>query len=96
MQTLDVGPEQIYALQARRILAEIDCPVEIRWCPAHEVITGNEKADEWAKVAAGQPETHGVEWLTVDNRPRRMPPVSLACLSRQVAEKKWKEAKDWA
>jgi len=96
MQTLDVGPGQIYALQARRILAEIDCPVDIRWCPAHEGITGNEKADEWAKVAAGQPETHGVEWLTVDNRPRRMPPVSLACLSRQVAEKKWKEAKDWA
>ena len=82
MQTLEVGPGQIYALQAQRILTEIDCPVEIRWCPAHEGIAGNEKADEWAKVAAGQPETHGVEWLTIDNRPRRMPPVSLARLSR--------------
>jgi ribonuclease HI len=96
MQTLEVGPGQIYALQARRILAEIDCPVEIRWCPAHEGIAGNEKADEWAKVAAGQPESHGVEWHTIDNRPRRMPPVSLARLSRQVTEKKWEEAKGWA
>jgi len=96
MQTLDVGPGQIYALQARWILAEIDCPVEIRWCPAHEGIAGNEKADKWAKVTAGQPETHGVKWLTIDNRPRRMPPVSLARLFRQVAEKKWAEAKDWA
>jgi len=96
MQTLEVGPGQIFALQARCILAEIDCPMEIRWCPAHEGITGNEKADEWAKVAADQPHEHGVEWLTNDNRPRRMPHTSLAHLSRQVEEKKWEEAKDWA
>ena len=70
--------------------------MEIPWCPAHEGIAGNEKADEWAKVATGQPETHGMKWLTIDNRPRCMPPLSLAHLSRQVAEKKWEEAKGWA
>jgi hypothetical protein len=96
MQMLEVGRRQIYALQVRRILVEIDCPVEIRWCPAHEGIDGNEKVDEWANVAAGQPETHGVEWHTIDNRPRCMPPVSLASLSRQVKEKKWEEATGWA
>jgi len=64
--------------------------------PAHERIIGNEKADECAKVAADQPHEHGVEWLTIDNRPRRMPHTSLAHLSRQIEEKKWEEAKDWA
>jgi len=59
----------------------------------HEGIAGNEKSDECVKVAAGQPETHGAEWLTIDNRPRRMPAVSLARLSRQVAEKKWRKRK---
>lgn len=61
MQTLEVGPGQIFALQARRILAEIDCSVEIRWCPAHEGIAGNEEADQWAKIAAGKPHERGVE-----------------------------------
>jgi ribonuclease HI len=96
MKTLEVGPGQIFALQARRILAEIDCPVEIRWCPAHEGIAGNEEADQYAKIAAEKPHERGVEWLTIDNRTRRMPPASLAHLSRQIAEKKWVESKNWA
>jgi len=96
MQMPEVGPGQIFALQARRILAEIDCPVEIHWCPAHEEIAGNEVADQWAKIAADKPYERGVEWLTIDNRSRRMPPASLAHLSRQIAEKKWEEAKNWA
>ena len=28
---------------------------EIRWCPAHKGIASNEKADEWAKIAAEEP-----------------------------------------
>ena len=66
--------------------------MEIRWCPAHEGIAGNEVADQWAMIAADKPHERGVEWLTIDNRARRMPPASLAYLSRQIAEKKWEEA----
>jgi len=37
---------------------------EIRWCPSHQGIEGNEVADEWAKLAADEPDAHGVEWFT--------------------------------
>ena len=37
--------------------------IEIRWCPSHQGIEGNEIASEWAKQAAGEPDAHGVEWL---------------------------------
>jgi len=54
------GPEQQYALQARKHIAALrrarpGIVIEIRWCPAHKGIAGNEKADEWAKMAAAEP-----------------------------------------
>jgi hypothetical protein len=49
-------------------------------------VPGNEKADEWAKLAAGTPFTRGVERL----------PRSLANLKREISEKKWAEARQWA
>jgi len=70
--------------------------IEIRWCPAHEGVEGNEKADEWAKQAAEEPDARGVEWLRYGDRygARRMPlPRSLANLRREIAEKKWAEAR---
>jgi len=62
--------------------------------PAHEVVEGNEKADE--------PDARGVEGLerfTYSDRPeeRSMPlPRSLANIKREIAEKKWAEARAWA
>ena len=51
------GPGQQYAIQARKHIAALrrarpGVTIEIRWCPAHKGIAGNEKADEWAKIAA--------------------------------------------
>jgi len=64
----DPGPGQQYALQARKHIATLrrarpGTIIELRWCPAHKGVTGNEKANEWAKIAAEEPNARGVEWL---------------------------------
>jgi len=56
MASEEPGPGQVYALQARR-------HIEIRWCPAHGAVPGNEKVGEWAKLAAEEPDARWVEWL---------------------------------
>ena len=89
MASDDPGPGQKYAIQAQRHIAALrrakpGITIEIRWCPAHKGIAGNEKADEWAKEAAGQPGSHGPL------------PRSLANLKREISEKKWAEARRWA
>jgi len=97
------GPGQKYAVLARKWVAALkqtrpEVRIEIRWCPAHEGVEGNEKADEWAKQAAEEPDARGVEWLRYGDRygVRRMPPPrSLANLKREIAEKKWGEARSW-
>jgi len=104
MASEDPGPGQQYALQARKHIATVrrarpGITIEIRWCPAHKGIAGNEKADEWAKIAAEEPDTHRVEWLGYSDRVevRAMPlPRSLANLRREISEKKWAEALQWA
>jgi len=100
------GLGQQYALQARKHIAALRSAspgiiIEIRWCPAHKGIAGNEKADEWAKIAAKKPDTHGVQWLNYDydgrTEVRVMPlPRSLANLKREISENKWAEARRWA
>jgi len=45
------GPGQTYAIQARQAIAilrrqEPAIEIEIRWCPAHKAIPGNEVADK--------------------------------------------------
>jgi len=73
--------------------------IEIRWCPADKEVAGNEKADEWAKTAVGEPDTRGVEWLNYTEwaEVRTMPfPRSLANLKRGISKKRWVEARQWA
>jgi len=94
------------ALQARKHIAALQkarpgISIEIRWCPAHKGVAGNEKADEWAKVAAEEPDARGVEWLNYDyggrSEVRAIPlPRSLTTLKRGISEKKWAEACQWA
>ena len=99
MASVEPGPGQQYALQARKHIATLrrarqGIIIEIRWCPVHKGVAGNEKADEWAKLAAAEPDAHGVERLKYLDRDeaRAMPlPRSLANLKREISEKKWAE-----
>jgi len=57
---------------------------------------GNEVADRWAKLAASEPDEHGVEWLArADGTRMTQRPTSLAHLRRRASEKKWPEARSW-
>ena len=94
------GPGKTYTLQAGQAIAalrkqEPAVELEIRWCPAHKGIPGNEVADGWAKQAASEPDGHGVKWLKrADKYGRRaMSPTSLVHLRRRASEKKWPEAR---
>jgi len=73
--------------------ARLGIIIEIRSCPADKGIAGNKKADEWAKIAAEEPDTHGVEWLNYDYDGRSEVRTmslsrSLANLGREILEKK--------
>jgi len=93
------GPSgQKYAIMARKHIATLRAKepcvrIEIRWCPGHQGIEGNEIADEWAKLAANQPDAHGVEWFSFRNprakaKKRRFPlPRSLANVKRGFSER---------
>jgi hypothetical protein len=63
--------------------------------PAHEGVPSNENADEWAELAADEPDAHGVEWLYREYGGGRSMalPRSLANFKREISEKKWVEAR---
>jgi hypothetical protein len=94
MVSEEPGPGQKYAIQARKWIralqeARPDIVIEIRWCPAHEGVIGNEKADGWAKMSAEDPEAHGVEWLGhADRYGRRSMPPPRFRRRRQWAERR--------
>ena len=62
MASEEPGPSQRCALQARKHIATLrrarpGIVIEVRWCPAHKGVTGDEKADNWAKIAAEESDT---------------------------------------
>jgi len=58
--------------------------IEIRWGPSHQGIEGNEIADEWAKLAADEPDAHGVEWLLAMNPDGAKVPAPTIAGQRQA------------
>ena len=57
MRTDAIGPGQRFAIAAMEVCGRVfarDNEVTIRWVPTHHGIQGNEKADEFAKAAAGR------------------------------------------
>ena len=79
--------------------ARPDITIEIRWLPAPKGVQRNEKAEEWANLAAEEPDARGVEWPSYTDRPgaRAMPlRRSLTHLKQEITEKKWAEARQWA
>jgi len=88
------GPGQLYALQARKHIAALrrarpNIATGIRWYPARKGVTGNEKAGEWTKFTAEEPDACRVE-------ARALPlPRSLEHLKREIS-KKWAEGRQRA
>jgi len=76
--------------------------IEIRWRPSHQGIEGSEVADGWAKLAADEPDAHGVEWFSTTNPDASVSerkfhlPRSLANAKRGFSEQKWAHPKGWA
>ena len=57
VRTDAIRPDQRFAIAAMEVCGWVlarDSEVTIRWVPAHHGITGNEKADEFAKAAASR------------------------------------------
>jgi len=55
------GPAQKYAPQARKWIANLraknpNIRIEIRWCPTHSGVPGNEKAGRGARQTAEEPD----------------------------------------
>ena len=79
--------------------ARPDIIIKIWWCTAHKGVAGNEKADKCAKIAAEEPDARGVEWLSYLDRAEARGILllrSLVHLKREISEKKWAEAHEWA
>jgi len=72
--------------QAHNLWKQRKVSAQSRWVPSHAGTAGNEKADEWAKMAA-----RGSEQL-----PYEFSSTSLAHMKRGITEQKWIEACSWS
>ena len=62
-------------------------------------LPGSKQSDEWAKLAAEEPDCRGVEWqryLDPDEARAMSLPRSLTHLKREISEKMLAEARQWA
>jgi len=90
---------QTYAIQVRQVIAilrkqKFAIEIEIRWCPAHKGISGNEVADKWAKLATSELDNHRVEWLILaDGIQATQRTTSLGYLRCRAMEKKCPEVR---
>ena len=64
------GPGQVHALEVRKHITTLRprgpaAAIELWRCPAHRGVPEDEKADEWAKLAADEPDAHesGIPWV---------------------------------
>jgi hypothetical protein len=77
--------KHIAAIRRRRL----GVTIELRLCPVHKGVPENEKAHEWAELAADEPDAHSVEhlrpgWYCDQPGQRWQPPRSLAHLKRSI------------
>ena len=91
MASDDPGPGQQYAIMARKHIATLRRSSGAQTTKVSVSV-------EWAKLVAGEPDAHRLEWFTSrdpsgQGRERKFPlPRSLINFS----EKEWAEAKGWA
>jgi len=95
MPSEDPGPGQMNAIQARKHITTLrkarpDIVIGIRWRPTQRGVPGNEKADEWARLAAEETGACEVGWMRFSDRcsRRQMPYPGPLHASREISEAK--------
>ena len=69
-------------------MQEPSVEIEIRWCPAHKGIPGNEVADGWVKQAASEPdELANGDWLPHGQRKKGKPDLTPARVEKRMASR---------